>query len=51
MNVLDTGDYYAMGANEMLIREALRGRSHDQPVISVKFGALRGPAGAEGPPR
>jgi aryl-alcohol dehydrogenase-like predicted oxidoreductase len=45
VNLLDTGDYYAMGANEMLIREALRGRNRDQAVISVKFGALRDPAG------
>jgi pyridoxine 4-dehydrogenase len=43
VNLLDTGDYYAMGDNETLIREALRGR--DQAVISVKFGVLRDPAG------
>jgi aryl-alcohol dehydrogenase-like predicted oxidoreductase len=45
VNLLDTGDYYAMGANEMLIGEALRGRNREQAVISVKFGALRDPAG------
>ena len=45
MNLIDTGDYYAMGDNEMLIREALRGRNRDQAVISVKFGALRDPSG------
>jgi aryl-alcohol dehydrogenase-like predicted oxidoreductase len=46
VNLLDTGDYYAMGANEMLIREALSGRrNRDQAVISVKFGALRDPSG------
>jgi aryl-alcohol dehydrogenase-like predicted oxidoreductase len=45
VNLLDTGDYYAMGDNEMLIREALRGRNRDQAVISVKFGALRDPSG------
>ena len=45
VNLLDTGDYYAMGDNEMLIREALRGRSREQAVISVKFGVLRDPAG------
>src|SRR5215212_7281467 len=44
VNLLDTGDYYAMGDNEMLIREALRGRDRNQAVISVKFGALRDPA-------
>jgi aryl-alcohol dehydrogenase-like predicted oxidoreductase len=45
MTVLDTGDFYGMGANELLIREALRGRRRDNVVISVKFGALRDAAG------
>ena len=44
INFLDTGDYYGAGHNELLIREALKGRK-DKPVISVKFGALRSPAG------
>lgn len=44
INFLDTGDYYGMGHNELLIREALKGRS-EKPVISVKFGALRSPSG------
>jgi aryl-alcohol dehydrogenase-like predicted oxidoreductase len=44
INFLDTGDYYGMGHNELLIREAIKGRK-DKPVISVKFGALRSPAG------
>ncbi len=44
INFLDTGDYYGAGHNELLIREALKGRS-DKPVISVKFGALRSPSG------
>ena len=44
INFLDTGDYYGMGHNELLIREALRGRK-DKPFISVKFGALRSPSG------
>ena len=43
IDLLDTGDYYGMGHNEMLIRRALRGRHRDDVVISVKFGALRGP--------
>jgi aryl-alcohol dehydrogenase-like predicted oxidoreductase len=43
INLLDTGDYYGMGHNELLIREALSGRDRDEVVISVKFGALRGP--------
>ena len=41
INLLDTGDFYGMGHNEMLIREALRGRRREDVVISVKFGALR----------
>ena len=45
INLLDTGDFYAMGHNELLIREALAGRDRDDVLISVKFGALRGPDG------
>ena len=45
ITLLDTGDYYAMGDNEMLIRDALRDRDRDRAVISVKFGVLRDPAG------
>ena len=41
INLLDTGDFYGMGHNEMLISEALAGRNRDSVVISVKFGALR----------
>jgi aryl-alcohol dehydrogenase-like predicted oxidoreductase len=41
INLLDTGDYYGMGHNELLIRQALRGRDRDGVVLSVKFGALR----------
>jgi aryl-alcohol dehydrogenase-like predicted oxidoreductase len=41
INLLDTGDFYGMGHNEMLIREALAGRKRESVVISVKFGALR----------
>ena len=43
ITLLDTGDFYGMGHNEMLIGEALASRSRDQVQISVKFGALRGP--------
>lgn len=46
INILDTGDFYGMGDNELLIRDALRGRNREQAVISVKFGALRGPDGS-----
>ena len=46
ITLLDTGDFYGMGHNEMLIREALAARPRDQVVISVKFGALRDPSNA-----
>src|SRR3954465_15444061 len=46
INLLDTGDFYGLGHNELLIREALRGRDRDGVLISVKFGAQRGPDGA-----
>jgi pyridoxine 4-dehydrogenase len=45
ITLLDTGDFYGMGRNEMLIGEALAGRNRDGVVISVKFGALRDVAG------
>ena len=44
--LLDTGDFYGMGHNEMLIREALGSRPRESVQISVKFGALRGPDGS-----
>ncbi|WTJ96750.1 aldo/keto reductase [Streptomyces sp. NBC_01537] len=46
--LLDTGDFYAMGHNELLIGEALRAATpanREKALTSVKFGALRGPAG------
>lgn len=43
ITLIDTGDFYGMGHNELLIREALAGRDRDQVQISVKFGALRDP--------
>jgi aryl-alcohol dehydrogenase-like predicted oxidoreductase len=46
ISLLDTGDYYGMGHNELLIRQALRGRDRDAVVLSVKFGALRAPNNA-----
>jgi len=45
INFLDTGDFYGMGHNEMLIRRALEGVPRDRVIISVKFGSLRDPAG------
>jgi aryl-alcohol dehydrogenase-like predicted oxidoreductase len=44
VNVLDTGDFYGMGRNELLVGKALKGR-RDKVLLSVKFGALRGPDG------
>src|SRR5271166_2202426 len=43
--LIDTGDFYGSGHNEILIGEALRGRRREDYVLSVKFGALRDPAG------
>lgn len=45
INVLDTGDFYGMGRNELLIGRALQGR-RDKALLSVKFGLQRGPDGA-----
>ncbi|GGY23948.1 aldo/keto reductase [Streptomyces xanthochromogenes] len=48
VTLLDTGDFYAMGHNEMLIGEALRSApaaAREQALTSVKFGALRDPDG------
>jgi aryl-alcohol dehydrogenase-like predicted oxidoreductase len=46
VTLLDTGDFYGMGHNELLIAEALKGRDRDKAILSVKFGAQRGPDGA-----
>lgn len=46
INLIDTGDFYGTGRNEMLIGQALRGARRDRAVLSVKFGALRGPDGS-----
>ena len=45
INLLDTGDFYGMGHNELLIAEAVRGRAREDFLLSVKFGAQRGPDG------
>ena len=45
IEVLDTGDFYGMGHNEILIGEALRGVPREDYLLSVKFGAQRGPDG------
>jgi Predicted oxidoreductases (related to aryl-alcohol dehydrogenases) len=44
ITLLDTGDFYGMGHNEMLIAEALKSVPREQYLVSVKFGALRDPA-------
>ena len=41
VNLIDTGDFYGVGHNEELIREAIKGFPRGQIFISVKFGALR----------
>src|SRR5262249_43346675 len=46
VTLLDTGDFYGMGHNELLIGDALAGRPRDEVVTSVKFGAQRGPDGS-----
>jgi aryl-alcohol dehydrogenase-like predicted oxidoreductase len=45
VTLLDTGDFYGMGHNELLLRDALSGRRREQVLVSVKFGALRDPRG------
>jgi aryl-alcohol dehydrogenase-like predicted oxidoreductase len=47
ITLLDTGDFYGAGHNELLIGRAIRGR-RDSVLLSVKFGALRTPAGTWG---
>src|SRR5262245_45171999 len=47
VTLIDTGDFYGTGHNEMLIGRALKGR-RDQVLLSVKFGALRTPDGRWG---
>jgi aryl-alcohol dehydrogenase-like predicted oxidoreductase len=46
ITLLDTGDFYGMGHNELLICKALRNRRRDTVFIQVKFGAQRDPEGA-----
>lgn len=45
ITLLDTGDFYGMGHNELLLNRALQRRPREQVTISVKFGALRDPDG------
>lgn len=46
ITLLDTGDFYGMGHNELLLQEALASRKREEVFIAVKFGALRSPDGS-----
>ncbi|HEY5357871.1 MAG TPA: aldo/keto reductase [Streptosporangiaceae bacterium] len=46
VTLLDTGDFYGMGHNELLLRDALRGVDRESVFIQVKFGGQRDPGGA-----
>jgi aryl-alcohol dehydrogenase-like predicted oxidoreductase len=48
ITLLDTGDFYGSGHNELLVGRAIKGRHRDQFQLSVKFGGLRGPNGEWG---
>jgi aryl-alcohol dehydrogenase-like predicted oxidoreductase len=49
VTLIDTGDFYGSGHNELLIGQALRDRDRDEVVVSVKFGGMRDPSGGWGP--
>jgi aryl-alcohol dehydrogenase-like predicted oxidoreductase len=49
ITLIDTGDFYGTGHNELLFARALKGRDSDSLLLSVKFGALRDPTGGWGP--
>ena len=46
ITLLDTGDFYGMGHNELVLRDALHGIPRDSVFIQVKFGGQRDPSGA-----
>lgn len=46
ITLIDTGDFYGGGHNEMLVAEALKERRREDLFIAVKFGAMRTPDGA-----
>jgi aryl-alcohol dehydrogenase-like predicted oxidoreductase len=46
ITLLDTGDFYGMGHNELLLSEALSAVARERYLLSVKFGAQRDPSGA-----
>ncbi|UOY90977.1 aldo/keto reductase [Ectobacillus sp. JY-23] len=45
VTTFDTGDFYGVGHNELLLREALQGTKRDNAFIAVKFGVMRAPGG------
>jgi aryl-alcohol dehydrogenase-like predicted oxidoreductase len=45
ITLIDSGDFYGMGANELLLRRALAGRDRERIVLSIKFGVRRSPDG------
>ena len=45
INLIDTGDFYGSGRNELLIARALAHRAREDVILSVKFGGMRDPAG------
>ncbi len=45
VNLIDTGDFYGSGRNDLLIARALKDRRSDDVTLSVKFGAQRDPGG------
>ena len=48
VTLIDTGDFYAMGHNELLVGRALRDLDRDAVTLSVKFGSMRPPGGGMG---
>jgi aryl-alcohol dehydrogenase-like predicted oxidoreductase len=44
ISYIDTGDFYGMGHNELVLREALKGGRRDNAFLAVKFGSMRDPA-------
>jgi aryl-alcohol dehydrogenase-like predicted oxidoreductase len=48
INLFDTGDFYGNGHNELLLAGALQGGKRERALLSVKFGAMRAPAGQWG---
>lgn len=55
ITMFDTGDFYGVGHNELLLNEALKGSKRDNAFIAVKFGAMRSPdrgwVGVDGRPQ